>query len=54
MRQNQRRAVFTISAILFVACVIQAGVRGHASVYVGGTLSGIEKGARGQIQTLAG
>src|SRR5206468_12123439 len=51
MRQNLRRAVFTISAVLFVACVIRAGVRGHASVYVGGTLSGIEKGARGQLDT---
>ena len=35
MRQNEKRAVFTISAILFLACVIRAGVRGHASVYVG-------------------
>ena len=51
MRQNQRRAVFTISAILILACVIRAGVRGHASVYVGGTLSGIEKGAKGQLDT---
>jgi len=51
MRPKEKRAVFTISAILFLVCVVRAGVRGHASVYVGGTMSGIEKGAKGQLDT---
>ena len=39
----------TISAILIVGSVMQAAVRGHDSMYVGGTLKGIKLGQKGQL-----
>jgi hypothetical protein len=39
----------TISAILIVGSVMQAAVRGHDSMYVGGTLKGIRLGQKGQL-----
>jgi hypothetical protein len=50
MRQHSKAWFFAISTIL-IACSVMAAVRGYESMYVGGTLSGIEKGLKGRLDT---
>ncbi len=49
MKRHLRNRVFVAVSILVCTCFARAGVRGHSSLYVGGTISGIEKGAKGQL-----
>ena len=51
MRQLLKIAVFTLGVILAFSSVIRAGVRGHESKYVGGTVTGVEQGQTGEMHT---
>src|SRR5579871_5474636 len=46
-----KRVTLLLFVGLFASAWVMASVRGHSSVYVGGTLSTIDKGASGHLDT---